>query len=76
MTVDIEAVMLPEPMASMKIQVIATARSGTTNGTPYLTAECATYGEFCAAVDNLICSLESLKSKAKLKFSEFDRNSN
>jgi len=74
MIVDIESVVLPEPMASMLVQVVATNFSTSKSGSPYLTSESATYSSFCVQVDALISSLEKLKSKAKLKFDEFDRN--
>jgi len=34
----------------------------------------ASYSSFCVQVDTLISRLEKLKSKAKIKFDEFDRN--
>ena len=74
MTVDIESGISDEPMASMHVRVVGLNFSITKDGRPYLTSDSTGYKSFCAQVDNRICSLESLKPKAKLKFAEFDRN--
>ncbi|MGD0815697.1 MAG: hypothetical protein ABSA83_19055 [Verrucomicrobiota bacterium] len=75
MNIDIESGVYAEPMASMRVQVVATDYACSTNGMPYLTNQSTSYKSFCAQVDSLISQLERLKPKAKAKFAEFDRNS-